>query len=121
MTRHTVNSSTGEIIEIAITDEWIKSWRHNEILLSLSALSIISDDIDSATLTAQLVTALLLDDSQEDVLQTRTFRLQIGDIEQEITLDANGAWSDTITSVVIGSYSISALDMTSNQLMLEVV
>lgn len=119
--RHVVNVSTGEITEIEVTDVWIKAWRENEILLSLSTLSIANDNVDNATLTAQLVTSPLLDLSQETVLQAKTFQLQIGDIEQEVTLDANGFWSDTITSGVIGSYVITALDMTSNQLVLEVV
>ena len=120
-TRHVRDTATGELSEVAITDVWIKSWRQNEILLSLSKLSIANDGIDSATLSAQLVTAPLLDSSQDNVLQADVFTLQIGDIEQDVTLDANGFWTDTITSTVIGSYLILSLSKTSNQLTLEVV
>ena len=120
-TRHVRDTATGELTEVAITDVWIKSWRQNEILLSLSKLSIANDGIDSATLSVQLVTAPLLDSSQDNVLQADVFTLQIGDIEQDVTLDANGFWTDTITSTVIGSYLILSLSKTSNQLTLEVV
>ena len=120
-TRHVRDTATGELTEVAITDVWIKSWRQNEILLSLSKLSIANDGIDSATLSAHLVTAPLLDSSQDNVLQTDVFTLQIGDIEQDVTLDANGFWMDTITSTVIGSYLILSLSKVSNQLTLEVV
>lgn len=120
-TRHVRDTATGELTEVSLTDAWIKDWRHNEILLSLSTLSIANDGIDSATLSAQLVTAPLLDSSQDNVLQADVFTLQIGDIEQDVTLDANGFWTDTITSTVIGSYLILSLSKTSNQLTLEVV
>jgi len=92
--------STGEVSERDLTDaEIIAGDISYQIALSADKLTIANDGVDSATVTVQLVTAPLSDDTQENITNASTVTLSIDGEAIEITLDSNGSETIILTSV----------------------
>ncbi len=121
------NPETGEWEQIAtpVTDEWIKANKPNQWLLTADKVQIASDGIDTATVTIQRVTAPLLDDSRENVLDIGSVRFGVVDSDdlETISIDANGQGSDTVTSDTVGTFQLHCDpdDGESNTIEIEVI
>jgi hypothetical protein len=61
------NSETGTIVEIPVTNEWVLENRPNVVTIQLSKGTVTADGVDSATMTVQLKTPLLIDGTQSNV------------------------------------------------------
>lgn len=109
---HEHNISTGQITQTDADNAHIIANRPNEVQLTLADTSKSVGETEALSL--QMRTHTLADDTQSNVSQVATVKLQIGDKEYEITTDANGAWSDTLEFVHVGTYEIKALSHISN-------
>jgi hypothetical protein len=96
-----INITTGERTAIPIDDTWILANRSSYLELAW--------DGGTNTLSAQLKTPLLTDDSRDNVLAVETWLITVGDIEpREISTDSNGQWSQVIPFVDNEQYTVFA-------------
>lgn len=110
---------------IPVTNEWIKEYKSNRWLLITDKIQIASDDIETATVTLQRITAPLLDASHENVLGIGSVRFGVvgSDDLETIDIDANGTGTETITSDTIGIFQLATVpdDGESNIIEIEVI
>jgi hypothetical protein len=96
-----INITTGERTAIPIDDTWILANRSSYLELAW--------DGGTNTLSAQLKTPLLTDDSRDNVSAVETWIITVGDIEpREISTDSNGQWSQVIPFVDNEQYTVFA-------------
>lgn len=116
-TRIVHNIATGEITEIIVDNAWILANRPNNILISIPQASYLVGQ--SAVVTLQLVTPLLVDNTQSNLTNNLAISMQFGDIIQTVNL-VNGAFSDTVIFSLPGFYTFKCLDLPSNELIIGV-
>lgn len=117
MTRLIVNCTTGEITEVPVDDAWILANRPSQVIFSLPQASYALNA--TATLSVQLKTPPLANGSQQNLSDNLPIQLQVGDALVNANL-VNGAWSDTVDFVMIGTWRISCLSHVGNELIVEV-
>ena len=118
MNKLTVNVTTGESIIEAMTDAEILNLHQPQIQITIANTSKLVGE--SEVVSIQLVTPPLSDDSRNNVAQSETVKMQFGDVIQDVVLDGNGAWSDTMDFVDTGLYTIKSLTHSSNEIIVEV-
>lgn len=102
VTKLIINTQTNEGIQQAVTDA--------QIIASGGYYLELSWDGSTNTLSAQIKSKVLSDgSSRANISETQTWLLQIGDVEEAIETDVNGAWSDTITFEDSAQYSAYAI------------
>lgn len=117
-TRLVHNVATGEMDEIPVDDAWILANRKPQIEITIADTNKIVGE--SEAISIQLMTPELSDNSRNAVSEASTVTMQFGDVTQDVVLDSNGAWSDTLEFVEAGTYIIKCLSHHSNEITVEV-
>lgn len=118
-TRIIINCTTNEVEEIPVTDDYIRQLSPQ---VKITIANTTKQVGQSEPVTLQLVTRPLTDGiTQESVVESRNVLMQFGDIEQSITLDSNGAYSDTLEFSEVGLYTVKCIDLASNEVTIEVL
>lgn len=103
-----INAETGEVSDVAVTTEWIDANKPRTILLLPAKVSAAVDE--SVAVGVQLRTAQRDDGSYEDVAQAGTVTIRValdGDpVDSEVTLDASGAGSLTVSAAAAGTLTV---------------
>lgn len=107
------NAQSGETETIEVDNAWILANRPAQVALNLSNPNPALNE--TITLSAQLKSHPLTDDSQVNLNDNVAIRLQIGDIVQDAQL-VNGVWSDSLQFVLAGDYTIRCLSHVSNEI-----
>mgnify|MGYP001555605854 CR=1 FL=1 len=102
LTKLIIDVSTGETQQVTVTDA--------ELIATRAKYLFFAFDDATNTLSAQLQSCVLSDDTRANVSDIQTWRVMIGDVETDITTDANGAWSDTVSFVDGASYDVYAIE-----------
>lgn len=117
-TRIVHNLTTGEAETIEVDDAYILAHRSSVVVISVSATQVaVNGTLD---ITAQLLTPILADGSQNPLNQSILLEMQLGDMQQVVSF-VNGQWADSLQFVVAGVYRISCLDLPSNEISIEVL
>lgn len=119
MKRLTHDLGTGKIEELDVDDAYIIANRPSQILITMANTSLEENTIE--TISIQLVTPTLTNGAQENVAQALDAVMQFGDMVATISLDNNGAWSQDVPFVALGTYVIKALSHPSNEVLVEVI
>jgi len=101
-------------IYVDTTNEWILINKSKSIHLSADKTMIIAADppVDVATITLQLTTPILIDDTYDNVLASEIIVLSINGDILNITLNDNGNETLLINSEVANVYVITCLSHT---------
>jgi len=110
------NVATGEVEYIEVTDEWLLANKPDYLRLLLDKEIIEAGGSDVAMLTIQLVNPL-----GKNKRNRFEATIVIDDVALEITGNGNGKATIPVVSVEPGIFEITARDMPSDTLELEVV
>lgn len=110
---HDVSSGTKRIENV--TDEWVIENLSPYIELTADKTSIAADGVDKSTITIQLLSQLLSDDSRVQIAKDKKVNLLIDDKLHEVEI-INGSAIIEIGAVYARTYTIKAESLDSNVL-----
>lgn len=119
--RVVIDLQTGEIREVPVDNEWVLANRDRTIELSLDRGQIQANGVDTALLSIQYQTPLLIDGSHDPIREIVTVTIRLGDEEIEVTTDDQGFAQEPLTAAEPGEYEIECFSMPSNVLTLTAV
>lgn len=114
------DKSTGNIVYTPVTNDWVAANKENLLVIELDRSQILSDGLDSATLTITLYTPYWVDGTRDIVNSSEAVNFYINEELQTVNL-VNGVYSDTITSTSTGTFTFHLEVDPLNKLELEVV
>lgn len=106
------------VVRRILTDDEVKVYFPPQVVLSADKLTVTADGVDFATITAQLKSVPLSDNTQANLPISQKIYLLIADVEVELTTDANGSAAHEVALTDTGTYSVTARNLTSNTLTL---
>ncbi len=113
----------GNVTTITVDDVWILANKPNTLLLSIDKTQITANDTgsDVATITVQLRTPILIDDSYDNVVESGDVEIIIEDVPIAVSL-VKGVGTQELGSVFAKTYTVRGYSHDStNELTIEAV
>jgi hypothetical protein len=110
--------NTGVETRVPVDNAWIRA-NTRQVLLTADTTNVAVGGV--VTITAQLQTMPLLDDTVENVAESVPLVFVLDDRRERLTLDGAGAVTFTVKPVTAGTYSIRCDNVTSNSISITAV
>lgn len=106
---------------VPITDEWVIAHKPNTLYITSDKAQITANGTDIATITVQLRTPILTDDTYDNVSEAGDVTILVDGVADVVTLNAIGTGTTTVASVEVGTFNIKGDSLDSNILQLEAI